>query len=210
MSTSARTDQRRYSPAVIVAAVLACLALAGLALFLAGLNDASSGTTTTEKSRPAPVNSTPEVRHAAWRVRRSAIGSFGKLTKAQRRRVNAQTPRIGTLVRNVYNTLFLDPARARRVVGAAFTRPAARSWAKLRPVGPPEGTTTLKIVSRKAAVTVDAPSARRAVASVSLRVRGRTETRRFRLAHDATLWLERLPGRWRIVAYDVNQRPVPR
>jgi hypothetical protein len=208
MSTSARTDQRRYSPAVVVTAVLACLALAGLALFLAGLDDASPQATA-ERPRPTPVTSAPEVEHASWRVRGGATGSFGGLTKAQTRRVRAQTPHIGTLVKNVFDTLFLDPARARRVVGKAFTRPAARSWAKLR-VGPPPATTALRIVSRGAKITVDAPSARRAVAIVRLRVRGQTETRRFHLAHDARLWLERLPGRWRVVAYDVDQRPVRR
>ena len=208
MSTSARTDQRRYSPAVVVTAAFACLVLTGLALFLAGLDDASPQKTA-ERRRPARVTSAPEVDHAAWRVRRGATGGFGGLTKAQSRRVRAQTPRIGTLVRNVFDTLFLDPARARRVVGETFTRSAARSWAKLR-VGPPTATTALRIVSRGAKITVDAPSARRAVATVRLRVRGETETRRFHLAHDARLWLERLPGRWRVVAYDVDQRPVRR
>lgn len=208
MSTSARTDQRRYSPAVLVAAVLASVALVGLALFLAGLDDAAPRTTTETPPR-ASVTPTPEVRHASWRMRRGATGSFGELTKAQTQRVKAQTPRIGALVRNLYDTLFLKPERVRDVVGTAFTRPAARSWARLR-VGPPAATTALRIVSRGAKVTVDAPSARRAVAIVRLRARGETETGHFRMAHGATLWLERLPGPWRVVAYDVDQRPVRR
>jgi hypothetical protein len=208
MSTSARTDQRRFPPAVLVAAVLACVVLVGLGLLLAGLDD-TAPQRAAETRRPASVTPAPEVQHASWQVRRSATGSFGKLTTAQSRRVRTHTPRIGALVKDVYDTLFLDPERTRRVVGTSFARPAARSWAKLR-VGPPAGTTALRIVSRGAKVTVDAPSAKRAVATVRLRVQGQTETGRFRLAHGATLWLERLPGRWRVVAYTVDQRPVRR
>ena len=209
MSTSARTDQRKYSPAAVLAAVVACLAAGGVAAFLAGLGD-ESPSTVTPQARPRTVASPPEVNHARWRIRHHATGGLGKLTKAQRRRVRAQAPRVGALVRQVFDTLFLDPARVSPVVRASFTRSAARSWVRLRAAGPPRGTSRLELVARRARLSFDARSATQAVASVRLAARGRTVRRRFRLAHETTLWLERSPGKWRVVAYDVSQRPVRR
>jgi hypothetical protein len=211
LSTSARTDQsqRKFSPAAVLAAIVACLAVGGLAAFLAGLDD-ESPSPVTRPARPRTVASPPEVNHARWRIRHHATGGLGRLTKAQRRRVGAQAPHVAALVKRVFDTLFLDPARGNRVVRASFTRPAARTWLGLRAAGPPRGTSRLALVARRAQLSLDARSATQAVASVRLKARGRIDRRRFRLRHEATLWLERSPGKWRVVAYTVSQRPVRR
>jgi hypothetical protein len=195
---------------VVVAAVLALLAAGGLAAFLAGLDDESPSSPPTPKARPPAVASPPRVNHAPWRIRHHATGGLGELKKVQRRRVSAQAPRVAALVKSVFDTLFLDPARVGRVARASFTRPAARSWVRLRAAGPPPAATRVKLVARRAQVSFDAPSATRAVASVRLKARGRTAARPFRLSHEETLWLQRSPGGWRVVGFEVKQGPVPR
>lgn len=208
MTTSAPTEQRRLSPAVLWGSAVACLAVIALALFLAGSNNARPR----NGARPTRIGITrpPKVEHARWRVGKYLAGSVGRTSRAERRRLRTQGPKVGTLVRGLYDTIFLRPDRLRPVVRSTFAPAAARSFLRLRAVGVPAQASRFELLSRRARVGVDARTGARAVASATVQATGRVGRHIFRLVHEGTLWLERSHSRWRIIAYDVTQKPVIR
>jgi hypothetical protein len=207
MGTSASTEQRRPSPAVVIGVIVGCLSLIGVAVLVATLDDGPRPHRAADSSNPRAAPA-PEIRHAPWHVVKYGAGAVGHVTRADRRRVEFYGRRAGTLVRGVYDALFLEPRRLGRIVRASFATTAARSFLRLESAGAPAKVERLRIVSRRARIGVDARSAKRAVASVWLRAAGLAGERRFLLLHEATLWLQRTKRGWRVIAYDVKQRPV--
>jgi hypothetical protein len=208
LSTSARTEQRRPPPALLVGVALVGLALVGLALFLGRTEQEGSHPRRGAEADGTEPATLPKITHARWRVDKFPAGAVGGMTKAEVRRLKAQGPKVGRLVRSLYDTLFLEPERLGRVVRASFAGSAARSFLSLDSSGPPDRATRVKLVTRKARIGIDAQASKHAVASVTVAARGSASGRSFRLVHEATLWLERWRRGWRVIAYDLEQRPV--
>jgi hypothetical protein len=206
VSAAVPTEQKRSSPPVILGAALTCLLASVLAFLPACSGEPPRSDASPELRRPGPAG-VPDIEHARWRVDKFSAGSLGRATKADRRRLKVQGPKVGALVRSIYDTLFLQPARTERVVRARFATPAARSFMRTG-AGLPPGAERVALVSRRARIGIDARTTSRAVASVLLRATGWRDAQRFRLLHRATLWVERSPGGWRVFAYDIAQEPA--
>lgn len=148
---------------------------------------------------------TPELRQARWKFSAGPAGGVGRITKQQSRDVRQQRRPLRTTITSIYDALFVRPADLPPLLRTSFTPAAARSFKRARAgVAVAEAA---RSVYRSAEVAVQ-PShgARRAVASVS--VRAAEVGKRQRMLHRATLWLERPKKAWKVVAFEIVQKPV--
>lgn len=148
----------------------------------------------------------PALPQAKWEVRTFPAGGagVGKLNKREKAAVGVQRERLSTLVKDVFDTLFLAPSEVRSVLKKRFTPPAAKSLLGSR-IGLPDKTSNVQIKRRSARVGVHVDSARRAAARIAIAGKGINRGRKVRFSHDATLWLERKKGTWKVIAFDVKQ-----
>lgn len=156
--------------------------------------------------RQAPSATSAEIPQARWKMTAYISGAVGPVGKRETKRARAQRVRASKLVRRVYDAMFLDPARRDEVLKAKFHPRAAR--ALRRKAGVPKQAQEVQTTQRKADIAIHAVGARRAVASVKVRARGVVGDRSFKIVHRGTLWLERRKGKWKVIAFDVAQRPA--
>lgn len=146
----------------------------------------------------------PDLPQATWEMSVHASGVQGRLSGAERKALEEQRPRLRALVKRVYDSLFLHPNRLAGTLKENFSGPAADA---LRRAGagaaqPGRVATTL----RRASIGIQATGgARMAVASVT--VRALAEGSDVPVVHRSALWLERVRGDWKVVAFDVRQSP---
>jgi hypothetical protein len=181
-----------------IAICLGVLAAGAVALYL------PTGETLTPPSSPAIVD--PSLPQAKWEVKTYPAGgaSIGKLSRREKASVKAQRERLSTLVKDVFDALFLAPSDVRAVLKERFTDAAARSLLSSK-IGLPDETANVQIKKRSARVGVHVDSARRAAAKVTIAGKGTNRGRRVRFSHNATLWLEREKGAWKVIGFDVTQ-----
>ena len=155
----------------------------------------------------APVTvADPALPQAKWEVNTFPAGGagVGKLNKREKAAVKAQRERLSSLVKDVFDAVFLTPSEVRSVLKKRFTPLAARSLLGSR-IGLPDKTSNVQIKKRSARVGIHVDSARRAAAKVAIAGKGMNRGRKVRFSHDATLWLERKKGAWKVIAFDVKQ-----
>ena len=155
----------------------------------------------------APVTvADPALPQAKWEVNTFPAGGagVGKLNKREKAAVRAQRERLSSLVKDVFDAVFLTPSEVRSVLKQRFTPLAARSLLGSR-IGLPDKTSNVQIKKRSARVGIHVDSARRAAAKVAIAGKGMNRGRKVRFSHDATLWLERKKGAWKVIAFDVKQ-----
>jgi hypothetical protein len=128
------------------------------------------------------------------------------LTKADKAAFNKARPSVATLIEDVYDGIFLEPGTLRDVVAQTFTKTAASSLPK--DLGFPEGVSDVEILRRRANVGIQARGARHAAAEITVAAKGVVNETNVRLLHDATLWLERDGSEWKVIAFEVTQRPL--
>lgn len=157
-------------------------------------------------TRPAPTIDAPtEIPQAQWRIRTSSQGGK-RVSKADRARVESRGAKVAAVVQTFFDTLFLDPANTDKVLASTFTRGAAAALA--RPgVGLPDRAEDVRTLGRKAKIVVYSETASQAIANVQIRLRGVAGEGPFTLDHRATLWLQRGDRGWRVIAYEIDQRP---
>jgi hypothetical protein len=136
----------------------------------------------------------------------SVEGRQGRLTKADKAAFNNARPSVATLIEDVYDGIFLEPGTFKDVVAQTFTKAAASSLP--RELGFPTGVTDVEILRRRANVGIEARGARHAAAEITVTATGVVGERSVRLLHDATLWLEREEGEWKVIGFEVTQRPL--
>jgi hypothetical protein len=163
-----------------------------------------------ESAPEAPPPTTPEaprIPQAKWKMVAYQSGSLGELSNKEKKRLKNQKPRVRKFVREVYAALFLDPSTIDSVVAEMFTRRAGRalkrSGAGFRP-----GAEKIKTLMRKATIGIQADNAALAAAEVNVRARAMANNDVVRLRHQSTLWMERKNGRWRVIAFKVDQERV--
>lgn len=190
-------DQKKTWVAVAAAVALVIAAVTAIVLVdVPGerLLGRLSGGETATKVRDLP--------QAAWRFSVHASGLAGNLTHRQQIALQRQRPRLRSLVKRVYDSLFVHPNRLPATLKENFSEPAARALRRAKPgaAAPARASTTM----RRARIGVRAPGgARMAVASVA--VRALAEGGAPPVLHRSTLWLERSRGRWKVVAFEVRQ-----
>jgi hypothetical protein len=183
-------------------AICLCLLAAGFAAVYLPTREAAI------PAAPAIVD--PALPQAKWEVTTFPAGGagVGKLSKREKASVTAQRDRLSKLVKDVFDALFLAPKDLRSVLKQRFTAAASSSLLGSR-IGLPDETSNVQIRKRAARVGVHVDSARRAAARVTIAGKGTNRGRKVRFSHEATLWLERAKGTWRVIAFDVKQKARP-
>ena len=202
MSLTAQ-NERRISPTIWFGLVVALVAaiLVSVIVLREGREAPSRPGATSSDGR----STLPSIRQAKWSIRSEVIGR--PLPKKRRDNAMRQRARIAAGIKQAYEGLFLDPARLRRSLRGVATPAAARHLIR-EGAGVPVRATRVKTLARKARIWIQPGSLRRAVAKVVVRARATMGGKTRRVRHVATLWLERRGSKWRVVAYDFNERPV--
>ena len=150
---------------------------------------------------------------ADWKIKHRQVGwspskdKKGKELEEALAFLRAQQPLLSNVVRDVYGALFLYPTRLSGVTGSMFIEDAARKLEKID-VGVPGDAEKVQTLARKAVITVQAETGTRAVAKVALVAKGEAKSGPFRIRHDGVLWLMKSSGKWRVIAFEVEQHPV--
>ncbi|MDQ3939819.1 MAG: hypothetical protein M3238_00520 [Actinomycetota bacterium] len=161
---------------------------------------------------PSPPSSAtsvaaPGVVQPAWDVIVSLEGRSGPLTKADKAAFNRSRPQVVALVEDLYDGLFLAPGTVDEVVARAFTRAAARSLESAA-LGLPANTTDVEIIRRSAEIGLQAQGSRHAAVDVTVVAKGETAGKPIKVSHSSTLWLERQGRSWKVIGFEVTQRPL--
>jgi hypothetical protein len=196
-------DERRISPTIWVGVALALVA--GILVSLIVMRESGEA-----PSRPGATSShggstLPSIRQARWRIHSEVIGR--PLPKKRRDNVMRHRARIAAGIKQVYEGLFLDPARLGKSLRGVATSTAARHLIR-EGAGVPARASRVKTLARKARIWIQPGSFRRAAAKVIVRARATMGERTRRVRHVATLWLERWGSKWKVVAYDFKERPL--
>lgn len=196
------TDSRRTR---VPLAVTALAATAGFVAYLLTGSEAGPA----HRSTAPPSGARVVVEQAPWRIQTYGVGGGSKLSKQQRSRLHAQRAPITRLVKDLHTALFLDPAARKRIVDRAFTSSAARPFLSARPglLGDAE---TVKTVWRRARIGIQADGARRAAGTVAIVARIDRGENAVRFGYRSDLYFEKSNGRWRVVAFETDQRRLPK
>jgi hypothetical protein len=181
-----------------------------LAAILAALVWLSIATTQHHTAEPVVPDSVaaPGIVQPDWRMEVSVEGREGKLTKADKAAFNRARPELASLIEDVYDGIFLEPGTFNDVVAQSFTKAAASSLPK--ELGFPKGASEVEILRRRANVGIQARGSRHAAAKITVAAKALIGEESTRLLHQATLWLERDEGDWKVIGFDVAQHPLTR
>jgi hypothetical protein len=185
----------------LVAAGTALALAVGLLTFVVLEQRTSEPADTPRQPVAAPV----DVPQAEWKIAARAEGAL-RIPKALKTRAEDRGAEVGTAIQQIYDAFFLDPASVPKVLKETFTRQAAAALADPG-IGLPAGAEDVQTISRKAAVVVYAGTGAQATARVVVVAEGTAEGKPFRVKHASTLWFERDDGDWRVIAFEVDQRP---
>jgi hypothetical protein len=191
-------------PAIVALALAVTAAI--LVAYNWNRNDvASPRPTTAQSTTKAPPTPRP-LKQARWRVAAFSVGLAGDTTKKDRRIARRQARRASRPVRQVFNTMFLEVRHLRPVVHSHFEQPVAKAFLHAR-TKLPRGMTKVQTISRTMRIGVEARSAKRAAAVVTIVLKGRLSSKRVRIVHHCSLWLHRAHGSWKVLAFEAHQRP---
>ena len=202
MSIAAPSVKRPWALVGIAAAILVVLVAALVLTDLPGERLLSPGARDN-----GSISADRELPQAAWRVKTHPAGVMDKVTKAQAARIQRQRPQVAALVRDVYDAVLLHPGRLRATLAENFTPAAASALRRSGVVVSEPG--VVSTTKRRAKIGIQAAGGPTlAIATVRLEASHAARPDR-PIAHDATLWMERGKKGWKVVAFHVNQRPVP-
>ena len=173
------------------------------AVVVAGCQDSQPRATSPDPA-PSEAPPVPEITQAKWKMKSNPVGKVGKLTKKQKKRHKVQRARVKSVVREVYQAMFLDPESIRQVISERFSRRAGRALVRAGPGFRP-GAEKIKTLQRRANIGLQAHTASAAAAKVFVRARARGADAVVRLRHRATMWMQRIDGEWRVIGFEVNQ-----
>jgi hypothetical protein len=155
------------------------------------------------KGRSDPPRIEPKINHAPWKLKLSKAGMPEPLSNRAKARLDAQGPKVKEAVRAAYDAIFVK----RELPAGSFTELARRAFKETHSTLP-EGAEDVRLLWRRAHIGLQAGSARRASAQVTVVANGLKGGREFKLSHQARLWLERKEQGWKIAAFDMNRRPL--
>lgn len=146
------------------------------------------------------------VDQADWKVTSYSLGGAhpARTGKAPNKEVRS----LRRLIRRWHDSVYLFPADLRADTNKYFTRAAARA-VRTSGLGPPRTAKQVETTKRTARIGIEAGGARRAAADVEIVAKGRSAKGKFRIATETHLWFEREGSKWKVVAFDVEQKPRP-
>ena len=199
LDISIAASRRTWVPLVAVV-LLATIGLAAYAL-------------TRRESSPSHRSGTPAdvpaiLEQAPWRIQTVATGTTSKLTKVEKARLRNQRGPLTGLVKELHSALFLEPSTRKRVVHRFFAASAAGSFLAARP-GINARADTVSTMRRSGRIGIQADSGRRAAGTVIVKARVEGDGEAVRIGYRSDLFLVKKHGRWKIVAFETVQRPLP-
>lgn len=139
---------------------------------------------------------------AEWKIRSFPIG--GKKSDLPA----AAEKSLGTLITRWSNAVYLYPGEIKSVTQRYFTKEAAAAF-RASDIGLPNNAKEIETQRRSARIGIDVDGAKRAAAHVEVVATGTTGKEDFRSMTDSRLWLEREGSTWRVIAFDIDQEPLP-
>jgi hypothetical protein len=195
VSTVVSTDRRIWLPMLVSLALIG----AGLVTVL-NLPTSISGLSLISPSTPA-------IPQAEWRIKAHPAGALDKISPKQKKFLASQEPAIKSLIRDVYDAAFIDPASLKTTLNKNFQDAAAGALLRAD-VGFPATVEAVRTITRRARVDIDAARGTHAAASVQILARGTIGNKIVRLRHRSVLWMEKSDGKWRVIAFEVSQEPT--
>ena len=193
-------------PVLPVAVAAALLALLAAVVVVFGVDSSSPLSPEPDSGAKPDLRSTP-LKQANWRIRVVPANVAARVGRDQRRVVARQGRRLASLVREVYTVLFLQPNKRAAVLRRHFDLRTVRALERRPHVGVPPRAQEIRTTKRRARIVIDPLSPRRSIVRVEVRARGLLGEEAFAVRHRSILWLYRSERRWRVLAFDVNQRP---
>ncbi|MDQ4145371.1 MAG: hypothetical protein M3198_16840 [Actinomycetota bacterium] len=144
---------------------------------------------------------------ADWKVTSYSVGGkhpsgkHGKPPKAQARSLE-------TLVRRWHDSVYLFPADLRADTQKYFSSGAAAAM-RGSDLGLPESAKEIETKKRTARIGIEANGAKRAAAVVDIVATGQSSKGPFKTSTETRLWFERDGSSWKVIAFDVDQTPLP-
>jgi len=198
MSAIAENLRRQRLPLLTFAAVLILGATAWAVV---------SETTSEHLTRSQDTIAAPAIEQASWKVDYSFGRRYGKLSKVEEARLATQKEKAAVLVQDLYDGIFLEPARLQELVQRSFTVDASRSF-DTKALGFPSGAQDVRTTKREAHLAMDATTASSAIGRVTVVAEADLDDRTAQIKHESTLWMERGANGWRVIAFDVKQKPL--
>ena len=164
-------------------------------------DDRVGTTTDTEGSA-----TTPDIAQATWKVKTRLAPGHKKLTKKQKGRVKKEAEPIGEVIAEVYDALFLGAEDKSAVVKARFLPPTGKALLRTD-TGVIQGSSDVKMLRRSADIAIEVATTRLAVARVAIKAKGMNGDKAFTVTHKARLWFEKIKGRWKVIAFRIDQGP---
>ncbi len=150
----------------------------------------------------------PEIKQARWKTKVSIAPGHKRLSKKQKNKIRTRGKDVELVIRDLYDTLFLSPDRSKKAITSRFIPSAATALLRQKKPGVPVGAEEVKTLRRTASIGIEAATTRLAAAEVLVKAKGRLSDKTFTVTHRATLWLEKSKGRWKVIAFEVNQGPA--
>lgn len=197
MSAIAENLRRQRLPLLTIAGVLV-LGTAAWAVI--------ARTTSDHLTRPAASTAAPDAAQAEWKFDYSQART-GKLSKAQQAKYAVQKQKATILVQDLYDGIFLEPGRLPKVIKTSLAAEAAKSLRAER-LGFPSGSSDVTTIKRKAHIALDSTTSKAAIGRVMVLAKANVGDRRVKIEHQSTLWMERDEKGWKVIAFDVKQKPV--
>lgn len=176
------------------------------ALLATACDPAEEGGGTGSESGSESSATTPEIEQAAWKMKTRLAPGHRKLTKKQKGRVKKSAAPIEDVVAEVYDALFLAPEDRSAVVKARFIPPTATALLRTD-AGVSEGSTDVRLLRRSGDIAIEVATRRLAVARVAIKAKGMKGDKGFTVVHRSRLWFEKIRGRWKVVAFRIDQGP---
>ncbi len=136
---------------------------------------------------------------AEWKFTSFAVG--GKKVPGD------QAQAIEQLIRRWSEAVYLYPADLRNATQRYFTASAADAF-RSSDFGLPKDAREVQTKRRVARIWIDVDGDRRAAARVEVIARGQSSSGEFRSASSSHLWMEREGQTWKVIGYEVDQRPL--
>lgn len=179
----------------LLAAVLCIGALAGLWLFAAD-----------RVSIGADRGSVKDavIPQAKWEVKAYTAPNPGGITEEDRAVFLREKDGVVGAIQRLYEALFLQPAAADRTVRATLTPAASKILAGSR-IGLHDQVEDVRTTARFVKVGIQVDDGLRAAAVVRVEAEALRKSSPIEVWHRAKLWMEKVDGKWKVVAFDAEQ-----
>jgi hypothetical protein len=199
------TQERDQNWYALLAAIVAAFFVATGAGYLLGLEDSDVDRPETQLADDSSFTpDEPSIPQARWQIASRPSATLGKATKKHRKAVRELSPNVEHAVRDIYDAMILSRTQLLKAARQWMTPLAARELRASPPI--PSQLKQVRTLRRRADIGIDVRTRRRAAAKVAIVFRAVRGKERMSFAHRGTLWLERMDGKWQIIAFDIDQR----